>query len=216
MPQIFPESANVLAKASLPGAGLLLIAVILVGANITPYTHDLNVALDQPAPFSHMHHVDQLGIDCRYCHTTVEESPFAGIPATETCYTCHSQIWTNSPLLQVVRDSYATGQPMEWNRVNIVPDFVFFDHSIHIKKGISCVSCHGNIDKMNLTAKQNAFQMLFCLDCHRNPEKNLRPLSEVFNMKYQPPPNHEALAKELMEKYGIEKTGLTDCWVCHR
>lgn len=216
MPQVFPESANVLAKASLPGAGLLLVAVVLVGANVTPYTHNLNVALDQPAPFSHMHHVDQLGIDCRYCHTTVEESPFAGIPSTETCYTCHSQIWTNSPLLQVVRDSYAKGQPMEWNRVNIVPDFVFFDHSIHIKKGISCVSCHGNIDRMNLTAKENAFQMLFCLDCHREPEKNLRPLSEVFNMNYQPPPNHEELAKELMEKYGIEKTGLTDCWVCHR
>lgn len=215
MPQIFGKGSNVLAKASLPGAALLLTIVILVGANVTPYTHRLGVALDQPAPFSHKHHFTELGIDCRYCHTGVEKSPIAGVPATETCYTCHSQIWWNSPLLQVVRDSYNKNIPIEWSRVNNVPDFVYFDHSVHVTKGISCFTCHGEIDKQNLTFKENAFQMKYCLDCHRNPEALIRPMNEVFNPDYHYGKDHAKLGAELVKERGIRKEQLDDCSVCH-
>ncbi|MCW5946296.1 MAG: cytochrome c3 family protein [Fimbriimonadales bacterium] len=216
MPQIFSRSANIYSKASIGIAGLVLVAVILIGGNVTPYTHRLRVALDQPAPFSHKHHVAELGIDCRYCHTTVEKSPFAGIPATETCYTCHSQIWTNSPLLLPVRESMATGAPIEWNRVANAPAFVYFDHSIHIAKGVSCYTCHGPVDEMNLTYKEFALEMLWCLDCHRNPEAFIRPKEEIYNPAYKVPKEHAALGRQLVEKYGIQKEQLSDCWVCHR
>lgn len=196
-------------------AGGLLLAVVLVGANVTAYTHDLRVAIDQPAPFSHKHHVSELGIDCRYCHTSVEKGPFAGIPATETCYTCHNQIWTNSPLLEVVRESYRTNTPIYWSRVYNVPDFVYFDHSIHVAKGVSCYTCHGRIDHQNLTAKETAMEMLWCLDCHRNPEANVRPKSEIFNPDYHRP-SHSELGRQLVEKYGIVKEQLTNCSICHR
>jgi hypothetical protein len=215
MPQIFSRSANIYSRASILFAGVVLIATVLIGGNVTPYTHRLKVAIDQPAPFSHKHHVTELGIDCRYCHTSVEKGPFAGIPATETCYTCHSQIWTNSPLLQPVRDSYASGVPIEWNRVN-VPKFVYFDHSIHIEKGVSCYTCHGPIDEMNLTYKENAMQMLWCLDCHREPEQFVRPKEEIYNPKYVVPKEHAAIGRMLVEKYGINKEQITNCWVCHR
>src|SRR5688572_12115064 len=197
--------------------GLLLASVVLVGANVTPYTHRLGVALDQPAPFSHKHHVKELGISCYYCHDGVEKGPVAGVPATETCYTCHSQIWTNSPLLQVVRDSYETGKPVEWNRVNDVPDFVYFDHSIHIAKGVSCYSCHGDMDEQNLTFKENAFEMRWCLDCHRNPDDWVRPDDKILDSNYvDGDRSHAELGAELVKKRGIRKEQLDNCSVCHR
>ncbi|MCL6623824.1 MAG: cytochrome c family protein [Fimbriimonadales bacterium] len=216
MPQVFSPASNVLARASVPFGILLIIAAWLIGANITPYTHRLGVAIDQPAPFSHKHHFKELGIDCRYCHTTVEESRFAGIPPTETCMTCHSQIWTNSPLLQVVRESYLTNTPVRWNRVNETPDFVFFDHSIHIARGVSCFTCHGAVDEMNLTFKPIAFQMVWCLDCHRNPERFLRPKDQVVNPNYSAGPQQTQIGAQLVEKYKINKVQIQDCWVCHR
>jgi hypothetical protein len=189
---------------------------MLVGYYVTPYTHRVNVAVSQNIPFSHKHHVMELGIDCRYCHTTVEKTGFAGIPPTETCYTCHSQIWTNSPLLQPVRDSIANNAPLEWNRVHNVPKFVYFDHSIHVAKGVSCYTCHGEINEMNLVRKANAMEMLWCLDCHREPERNVRPRSEVFNADYKEPSDQMKLGRRLVKEYGIHKEQLTNCWICHR
>lgn len=216
MPQIFPSNANLLARYTILFAGLVLAAIVMVGANVTPYTHRLGVAPDQPVAFSHKHHVGELGLDCRYCHQTVEKTGFAGMPPTETCYTCHSKIWTNSPLLEPIRESFRTGKPIQWQRVNRAPDFVYFDHSIHIKKGIGCISCHGRVDEMNYTYKPKALEMLFCLDCHRRPEKNVMPLKEVFDLKYQAPKNQEDLGAELVKKYGIQKEQLTNCSVCHK
>jgi hypothetical protein len=216
MPQIFNAKSNVLARATFLVAGLLLTVLILAGMYMTPYTHRTGIAPDQPAPFSHKHHAKELGIDCRYCHTSVEESSYAGVPATEVCMTCHSQIWTNSPLLTPVQDSYLKNQPLVWNKVNKVPDFVYFDHSIHINRGISCFTCHGDVTEMNLTFKTYALEMLWCLDCHRNPEEFVRPADQVFNPNYVPPKNQSQLGKELAEKHGIVKGQLQDCWICHR
>src|SRR5437660_2869412 len=141
-----------------------------------------NVTREQPVQLSHKHHVGDDGIDCRYCHTSVEKSAFAGVPPTETCMTCHSQIWTESPLLAPVRESYRTGRPIQWQRVHDLPDFVYFNHSIHIKKGIGCVSCHGRIDEMPITRKHQTLSMRWCLSCHRSPEKNMRPHEKVFDL----------------------------------
>ena len=216
MPQIFRSNANLLARYTVFFAGLILVVILMVGANVTPYTHKIGVAPDQPVPFSHKHHANELGIDCRYCHTTVEKTPFAGIPPTETCYTCHSQIWTNSPLLEPIRESYRTGTPMVWNRVNHAPDFVYFDHSIHIKKGIGCVSCHGRIDEMSYTYKAKALEMIFCLNCHRHPEMNVRPLKEVFNLKFELPDNQKQIGEQMVKERGIVTKQLDNCSVCHR
>ena len=199
MPQIFSKKANYLARGSIVMTGVVFVLIVLISHNVTAYTHDLGVAFQQPAPFSHKHHVKELGIDCRYCHQSVEKGPFAGLPPTETCYTCHSQIWTNSPLLKVVRDSYTTNTPIEWNRVNNLPDFVYFDHSVHVAKGVSCYTCHGQVDQMNLLYKENAFEMIWCLRCHRNPEAQVRPKSEIFNPNYDYS-QHETLGKQLVEQ----------------
>ena len=130
---------------------------------------------EQPIPFSHAHHVGGLGIDCRYCHTSVETSSFAGIPPTKTCMNCHSQIWSTSPTLEPVRESFRTGVSIQWTRVNDLPDYVYFNHSIHVNKGIGCESCHGRVDRMPLTWQENSLQMDWCLDCHRDPGKHIRP-----------------------------------------
>ncbi|MEO7454337.1 MAG: cytochrome c3 family protein [Fimbriimonadales bacterium] len=217
MPNLFRKSANNMVKITFLLGGLGLASVLLVGANVTPYTHRLGVALDQPAPFSHKHHVKELGISCYYCHDGVEKGPIAGVPVTETCYTCHSQIWTNSPLLQVVRDSYEKNIPIEWTRVNDVPDFVYFDHSIHIAKGVSCYTCHGDMDEQNLSFKENAFEMRWCLNCHRNPDDWVRPDDKILDTDYQDgDKSHAELGAELVKKRGIRKEQLDNCSVCHR
>src|SRR5271170_7816748 len=173
MPQIFHPSANTLSRLTIFGAlgvglGMLLLAYLVMQS---PYQTQVKVVRPQPVPFSHEHHVRGLGIDCRYCHTSVEKSPYAGLPATEVCMSCHSQIWTNSPLLEPVRQSYETGTPIRWNLVNKVPQFVFFNHSIHINRGINCDVCHGPVQTMQITFKGNSFQMAWCLQCHRSPER---------------------------------------------
>jgi hypothetical protein len=182
MAQIFPESTNTFAKATIFGAAFIVAAVawaVSMWAR-SSYVTEVNVVRDQPVPFSHDHHVSGLGIDCRYCHTTVETSPFAGSPATEICMGCHAQIWNDSPLLAPVRESYRTGKPLEWTRVHDLPDFVYFDHSIHVAKGIGCESCHGRVDRMPLMRRAASLQMEWCLECHRDPEPNVRPKSELF------------------------------------
>jgi hypothetical protein len=172
--------------------------------------------IEQPVPFSHKHHVSDDGIDCRYCHTSVERSSFAGVPPTETCMTCHSQIWTDSPLLQPVRESFQTGREIEWQRVHDLPDFVYFNHSIHIKKGISCVSCHGRVDEMPITFKEHTLSMAWCLDCHRHPERNIRPREEVFNLAWSVPADHVETGRQLIRQYKVmNQFQLTNCSTCH-
>jgi hypothetical protein len=216
MAQIFHRSANTLAKVSIFG-GLILGGGVLVVAYTMDrgaYTTDVGMAKDQPVPFSHKHHVTDDGIDCRYCHTSVETSSFAGLPATETCMSCHSQIWTNATLLEPVRASFRTGQSLAWTRIHDLPEFVYFNHSIHINKGIGCASCHGRVDQMPLTFKVNTLYMNWCLECHRDPWKYVRPREQVFNMTYQPPANQEEFGRQLVKEYKIQS--LTDCWTCHR
>lgn len=174
------------------------------------------VALNQPIPFSHQRHVAGNGIDCRYCHTTVETSAFAGIPPTETCMTCHSQVLADQSMLAPVHESWRTGEPMEWSRVNDLPDFAYFNHSIHVAKGVGCTECHGRVDQMRLTYKAETLHMGFCLRCHKAPEKFIRPKEEVFNMEWERPSNQLEMGRELIQKYNIEVGQLKNCSICHR
>jgi hypothetical protein len=187
MAQVFDRSSNALARASLVLTGLIIIAlgVTLDQLQRSPWVTRQGQRADQPIPFSHKHHVQGLGLQCQYCHTTVEVSSYAGIPPTKTCMNCHAQIWTNAALLQPVRDSWATGESIQWIKVHDLPDFVYFNHSIHVNKGIGCASCHGRVDEMPLMYMENSLQMEWCLDCHRNPAKNLRPTSEIYNMAWE-------------------------------
>jgi hypothetical protein len=219
VPQVFPRAMNVLSRVSLFG-GILGSAILMWTCEVytrSPYGTGAGAMVVQTPPFSHEHHVGVLGIDCRYCHTSVEHSSFAGIPPTKTCMNCHSQIWVGSEMLEPVRESYRTNTPLEWNRVHNLPGFVYFDHHIHVQKGIGCSSCHGEIDKMPFTFQAHSLLMEWCLDCHRHPEKHIRPREEVFSMRYRPPANQIALGQELVKKYDIrDSTYLTSCTVCHR
>jgi hypothetical protein len=189
MAQIFDRSSNALARASLVLSGLILIAlgVTLDQLQRSPWVTRQGQRPDQPVPFSHKHHVQGLGVQCQYCHTTVEKSSYAGIPPTKTCINCHAQIWTNAQLLQPVRDSWQTGQSLPWIKVHDLPDFVYFSHEIHVHKGVGCASCHGRVDQMPLMYAENTLQMEWCLDCHRNPAKKLRPTSEIYNNAWEAP-----------------------------
>jgi hypothetical protein len=178
------------------------------------YATGAHAALEQPVPFSHKHHVGGEGIDCRYCHTSVEESAFAGLPPTETCMSCHSQIWSEAPVLEPVRESYRTGKPIKWTRVHHLAEFVYFDHSIHVNKGVGCETCHGRVDQMPLTWKENTLLMEWCLDCHRQPEQYVRPREAVFQMGWKPGGDQLTLGRRLVKEYKIRS--LTDCYTCHR
>jgi len=216
MPQIFRRSANTFARASI--VGVLLLAGGAVGLLIvigrSSYVTRAEEFVEQPIQFSHLHHVGDDGIDCRYCHTSVETSPFAGIPPTKTCMNCHSQIWSTAAILEPVRASFREDRPMRWVRVHDLPDFVYFNHSIHVKKGIGCETCHGRVDQMPLTVQKHSLQMDWCLNCHRAPEQFVRPRSEVFTMGYRPPVPQSVLGPKLVNEYGIQS--LTTCSTCHR
>jgi hypothetical protein len=216
MAQIFHPSTNTISRVTIFGGAILLIILVatLATINESPYITEVGVARSQPVPFSHKHHVGDDGIDCRYCHTSVEQSSFAGIPPTKTCMNCHSQIWSESPMLEPVRESFRSDKSIEWTRVHNLPGFVYFDHSIHIHKGVGCSTCHGRVDKMALTWRENSLYMDWCLDCHRAPERYVRPRQEVFNMPYQPPADQDALGAKLVKEYKIRK--LTSCSTCHR
>jgi cytochrome c7-like protein len=214
--QIFHRSTNTIAKVSIFGAVAFLAVLLWLWSTLlrSAYATGQGVIQEQPVPFSHDHHVAGLGIDCRYCHTTVEKSAFAGIPPTETCMNCHRQIWTNADLLEPVRESYRSGTPIVWNRVNDLPDYVYFNHAIHVAKGIGCAECHGQVDEMPLMRQTASLQMEWCLECHRDPGKRLRPRAEVFNMKWRPPADAEAMQARLVREYDVKS--LTSCSVCHR
>jgi len=206
MAQIFERNSNALARMGLVLTGLIVIAmgVTLNELQRSPWVTRQGQRPDQPVPFSHRHHVEGLGLQCQYCHVTVEKSSYAGIPPTKTCINCHAQIWTNAQLLEPVRDSWATGQSIVWTKVHDLPDFVFFNHEIHVNKGIGCESCHGRVDLMPLMYAQNTLQMEWCLNCHRNPAKNLRPTSEIYNMAWEAPAEDRPVWCTVLE----QKTGV--------
>ena len=191
MAQVFDRSSNALARFSLVLTGVIVIAlgVTLDQLQRSPWVTRQGQRPDQPIPFSHKHHVEGLGLQCQYCHTQVEKAAYAGIPPTKTCINCHAQIWTNAELLEPVRQSWATGASIQWIRVHDLPDYVYFNHEIHVNKGIGCASCHGRVDQMPLMYQQNTLQMEWCLNCHRNPAVNLRPTSEIYNMAWAGPSN---------------------------
>ncbi len=218
MAQVFPPGANWLAKWSiLMGIlGVTLIVGVASAVYWSPVVTQVNVFKQQPVPFSHLRHVQGNGMDCRYCHTTVETSPFAGIPATETCMTCHSQILAGQEIFRPVKESWDTGQPMEWTRVNDLPDFAYFNHSIHVNKGIGCSTCHGRVDEMRLTYKTETLHMGWCLRCHEAPEKFIRPKDQVFNMAWEPPADQLEQGRKLVQEYNLEVGQLLNCSICHR
>ena len=238
MAQIFHRRTNSISRISILAAVVLVSGLLWAALELqrSPYTTYAGVAHMQPVPFSHQHHVGGLGIDCRYCHTSVEISGYAGIPPTKTCMNCHSQIWTNAPLLEPVRESFRSGKSLVWTRANDLPDFVYFDHSIHINKGVGCNTCHGPVDRMPLMYNQASLQMEWCLDCHRAPDKYLRPRDQVFNMRYEQPtsanpvqlPGEDGksvqtytsqleLGKELINRYHLRSVkDITSCSTCHR
>jgi hypothetical protein len=216
MSQIFHRSANTIAKVSIFGAVFFIAALLGLfdKVNRSPWMTEVRVARAQPLQFSHERHVAGNGIDCRYCHTTVETSSFAGIPPTKTCMNCHSQIFSTSAFLEPIRDSFRSGRSIEWTRVHDLPDFVYFDHSIHIHKGVGCTTCHGQVDRMPLMNQEQSLQMEWCLDCHRRPERYVRPREAVFRVDYVAPPNQLELGDRLVAQYRIQK--LTNCSTCHR
>ena len=216
MSQIFHRSTNTISRLSIFGAIFVIAGLLALFAEVnrSPWMTTAHVTRDQPIQFSHERHVAGNGIDCRYCHTSVEDSAFAGIPPTRTCMNCHSQIFSTSPFLEPVRQSFRSDQSIQWTRVHDLPDFAYFNHSIHLHKGIGCTTCHGQVDRMPLMWQEKSLQMEWCLDCHRSPERYLRPREAVFRVDYVPPPDQAEVGKRLVAEYQIQK--LTSCSTCHR
>jgi len=217
MSQIFKPSANQLSRLS------IVIGVVVLGGlggalfeliADSRYATRQGDAREQPIPFSHMHHVGSMGVDCRYCHTSVDNSDWAVIPPTKTCMNCHSQIWVGSAVLEPVRQSFRTNESIKWTKVYDLPDYVYFNHSIHVKKGVGCETCHGRIDEQALTWQEPSLQMRWCLDCHRDPAKYLRPADKITTMGYVPTEPQEVLGARLMKENHVQK--LDTCWTCHR
>jgi hypothetical protein len=217
MAQIFQPYFVLTLKLSFLAAVLLIVAVILAWRVHTGPPVAVGAPVEQPIPFSHKHHVGDDGIDCRYCHTSVEKSSFAGLPQTKICMTCHSQLFKDAPVLAPLFQSFETGKPLHWNRVHDLPDFVYFNHSIHVNKGIGCASCHGEVDQMPLTWRTQSLEMQWCLSCHREPERYIRPREQVFNLHWQPSEAEQAvLGPLLVKQYHVQKERITDCSICHR
>jgi cytochrome c7-like protein len=217
MAQIFQPYFVLTLKLGFLAAVLLIVAVILAWRVHTGPPVAVGAPVEQPIPFSHKHHVGDDGIDCRYCHTSVEKSSFAGLPQTEICMTCHSQLFKDAPVLAPLFQSFETGKPLHWNRVHDLPDFVYFNHSIHVNKGIGCASCHGEVDQMPLTWRTQSLEMQWCLSCHREPERYIRPREQVFNLHWQPSEAEQAvLGPLLVKQYHVQKERITDCSICHR
>jgi hypothetical protein len=219
MSQIFNRYANIYSRLSILAAvGFVAVLGGAIGlVHLSGYNTNQGDYVQQPIQFSHLHHVGGMGIDCRYCHTSVEESAFANIPPTKTCMNCHSQIWAQAPILEPVRASFRDNTPLRWARVHDLPDFAYFNHSIHVNKGVGCATCHGPVDRMPLMYQQSNLQMNWCVDCHRNPAPNLRPRDQVFNMAYERPANDPDLGQRLVKEYKIASVEqLTSCSTCHR
>ena len=218
MAQLFRRRANAIAKLTVIGVPLLIagVSTALFAYARSDFWTQVNVPMNQPVAFSHKHHVGDDGIDCRYCHTSVEDSAFAGVPSTDICMTCHSQLFKDAPVLEAVRHSLQNHRPIKWQRVHDLPDYVYFDHSIHVAKGIGCATCHGAVNQMPLTWKTRELYMRWCLDCHRDPSQFVRPKNEVFNMNYASSGDHNSSGRALLEQNRVHTAGLTDCYTCHR
>ena len=222
MPQIFTASSDTRLRVFALVVLLLVIGagMLMAGYMNSTYFTRVGWIRSQPVPFSHKHHVGDLGIDCRFCHTTVETGPHAGLPATQVCMTCHSQIWTGAPVLAEVRQSFATNRPLAWQRVARLPDYVYFNPSIHIARGVPCATCHGRVDQMPLMTRAQPFQMRWCLDCHRNPAPHLRPPEQVTRMDWSDwdnhPEQHAGYGEHMMQVYQLHPSTLDDCNICHR
>lgn len=215
MPQIFHPSMNTFSRATIFGAVfiLALLAWLTMTVVRSPYVSGVGVIKPQPVPFSHAHHVAECGIDCRYCHTSVEDSSFAGIPPTQTCMNCHSEIWPDSPMLAPVRESFRDDVPLVWNRVHDVPDFAFFYHNIHVQRGVACSECHGQMSEMPLTWKTSTLYMEWCLECHRDPESAMGPPEKVFATAGVPQPVTSFVSNA--ERKSPHGELLTNCSLCH-
>lgn len=216
MAAVFPPWSNTamrLAIAAVAGIAVTAVAAPMIAVR-TPWARGQFEAPDQPIQFDHRHHNRDDGIDCVYCHNTVRRAATAGIPSTDKCMGCHDQVWNDSPLLELVRRSYFTGEPIRWARVHRVPGFAYFNHSIHVSKGIGCTSCHGRVDTMAAVEQVKTLTMGFCLDCHREPEKHLRPLDQVTNMEWSAGDRQMELGRALAAELGIRR--LTNCTTCHR
>jgi predicted CXXCH cytochrome family protein len=213
MAQIFGRNSNWLARTSL--VAIFALAIGAVGAALaidrSGYVTDVDRFVDQPVPFSHQHHVTELGVDCRYCHNQVESGAYAQIPPVQVCMTCHKQIWYNSPLLAPIRNSYATGEPVIWNKVTRLPHYVYFNHSIHIAKGVGCVSCHGDVGSMPLTRLAHPMQMQFCTTCHKNPELYVRPQDEIYQRDSTAT---QDIRNQIVRERHVQSK--MDCVTCHR
>jgi hypothetical protein len=218
MAQIFHPAADTRLRLALIVVAGLLLLLFVFGRNLaqsTWFTQETNHPA-QPVPFSHQHHVGGLGIDCRYCHTEVERTATAGYPPTHTCMTCHSQIWTGAPILAPVRASLARHEPIHWQRVYDLPDFVYFNHAIHIDRGVGCSTCHGPVDEMPITYQAAPLTMGWCLSCHRDPAPYLRAPEEVYDMHWRPPPDQRRQGEARIARLGIEPARLDNCYTCHR
>lgn len=217
MPQLFPRNVNTFTLWTIVGGGLFIVLLAIVLAFYArTRNNEVGVPVEQPVAFQHNLHAGQLGIDCRYCHDTVESAPVAGVPPTQTCMTCHSQIRVGAPALATVQRSWDENRAIQWNRVHDLPDFAYFDHSAHVNNGVGCSTCHGRVDQMGGIWKNEPLTMGWCLECHRSPEKFVRPRSEVFNMAYRPPEDQLELGRELVEAYHIDTEKLPQCSTCHR
>ena len=219
MAQLFSRRSNVHSRVIIVSVVVLICAAGWATSAIywSPYTTYVDVPQEQPIPFSHKHHVGDDGIDCRYCHTSVESSPYAGLPSTDTCMTCHSQIWKDAPMLEPARASLVSNSPLQWNRVHDLPDYVYFNHSIHVAKGIGCSTCHGRVDQMPLTRKTQTLYMRWCLECHRAPQNYIRPRDKIYDLAWQPPKDQPGEGERLVEQYHVDTSGrLTNCSTCHR
>jgi menaquinone reductase, multiheme cytochrome c subunit len=212
---VFPEWTNTIRPiATLLLVGGVLYVIVLAVTGLSGKTTNVGYQPIQPVPYSHALHAGDLGIDCRYCHNTVEKAAYAALPPTQTCMNCHKQIRSNSPKLIPVRESYATGMPIPWVKVHDLPDYAYFNHSAHVSRGIGCVSCHGRIDKMEVVSQDQPLTMGWCLDCHRHPERSLRPVDQVTKMDYVPAEDQLTLGRRLREANHINPP--TDCSTCHR
>lgn len=218
MPQLFSKRADSLLRSALAATALVIFGFFPLRSAMenSSFATDVGKAVEQPVPFSHKHHVGDIGINCRFCHSTVEKSSFAGMPATATCLACHAYLWKNAEPLAPVRASFVSKIPLQWNRVNNIPDYVYFNHSIHIAKGIGCESCHGRIDQMPLVYKVNAFHMEDCLECHRHPERFIRPRDRIYDFGWKAGEEPSGEGRRLIAEYGIETSHLTECVTCHR
>ncbi|WP_347331430.1 hypothetical protein [Marinimicrobium locisalis] len=216
MAQLFRPRANAIVRLVMAAffATTLIGACFAIALNHSPYLTGVGSTPEQPVPFSHKHHVGGLGIDCRYCHTSVEQSTFAGLPDTRTCMTCHSQLWTNAEMLEPVRESLKRDEPLRWQRVHNLADYVYFDHRAHVTNGVGCESCHGRVDKMPLTSQRAPLTMQWCLDCHRSPAPHLRGAEAITAMGHPPPDS--TTQRQLMQQFDIEPERMSECDVCHR